>query len=127
MTRIAAQVPALFEALSGMDIKQLMSNVKAVQDTFMEKVKNVFSIDEMLEDMTTIYQRHFTRNDVDALIAFYSSPAGQHLLNEQPAIMREYMPVVMKRIGERTEQLNEQMTKDMEEAIKSAGNDQEKK
>jgi flotillin len=29
MTKIAAQVPALFEALSGMDIKQLMSNVKA--------------------------------------------------------------------------------------------------
>ena len=32
MTRIAAQVPALFEALSGMDIKQLMSNVKAIKD-----------------------------------------------------------------------------------------------
>jgi flotillin len=31
MTRIAAQVPALFEALSGMDIKQLMSNVKAIK------------------------------------------------------------------------------------------------
>ena len=31
MTRIAAQVPALFEALSGMDIKQLMSNVKAIR------------------------------------------------------------------------------------------------
>jgi len=30
MTRIAAQVPALFEALSGMDIKQLMSNVTAI-------------------------------------------------------------------------------------------------
>jgi flotillin len=32
MTKIAAQVPALFEALSGMDIKQLMSNVKAMKD-----------------------------------------------------------------------------------------------
>jgi flotillin len=32
MTRIAAQVPALFEALSGMDIKQLMSNVKAMKE-----------------------------------------------------------------------------------------------
>ncbi len=32
MTRIAAQVPALFEALSGMDIKQLMSNVKAIKN-----------------------------------------------------------------------------------------------
>jgi flotillin len=31
MTRIAAQVPALFEALSGMDIKQLMSNVQAIR------------------------------------------------------------------------------------------------
>src|SRR5271166_4330133 len=31
MTRIAAQVPALFEALSGMDIKQLMSNVQGMK------------------------------------------------------------------------------------------------
>jgi flotillin len=32
MTKIAAQVPALFEALSGMDIKQLMNNVQAMKD-----------------------------------------------------------------------------------------------
>ena len=32
MTKIAAQVPALFEALSGMDIKQLMANVQAMRD-----------------------------------------------------------------------------------------------
>jgi flotillin len=31
MTKIAAQVPALFEALSGMDIKQLMANVKGIK------------------------------------------------------------------------------------------------
>src|SRR5580698_754748 len=31
MTKIAAQVPALFEALSGMDIRQLMSNVQAMK------------------------------------------------------------------------------------------------
>ena len=31
MTKIAAQVPSLFEALSGMDIKQLMANVKAIK------------------------------------------------------------------------------------------------
>jgi flotillin len=32
MTKIAAQVPALFEALSGMDIKQLMANVKGIKE-----------------------------------------------------------------------------------------------
>ena len=31
ITRIAAQVPALFEALSGMDIRELMSNVKGMR------------------------------------------------------------------------------------------------
>jgi flotillin len=31
MTRIAAQVPALFEALSGMKMSDLMSNVKAMK------------------------------------------------------------------------------------------------
>jgi flotillin len=31
MTKIAAQVPALFEALSGMDMRELMSNVKAMK------------------------------------------------------------------------------------------------
>src|SRR5579885_3652625 len=32
MTKIAAQVPALFEALSGMDIKQLMANVQGIKN-----------------------------------------------------------------------------------------------
>jgi len=32
MTKIAAQVPALFEALSGMDIKSLMANVQSIKE-----------------------------------------------------------------------------------------------
>ena len=32
MTKIAAQVPAIFEALSGMDIKSLMANVQAIRE-----------------------------------------------------------------------------------------------
>jgi flotillin len=31
ITKIAAQVPALFEALSGMDLRELMSNVKSMK------------------------------------------------------------------------------------------------
>jgi flotillin len=40
MTKIAAQVPALFEALSGMDIKQLMSNITAIQSKPANKPAN---------------------------------------------------------------------------------------
>jgi flotillin len=31
MTKIAAQVPALFEALSGMDMTQLMGKIKTIK------------------------------------------------------------------------------------------------
>jgi flotillin len=33
VTKMAAQVPALFEALSGMDLKQLMSNIRGIGDS----------------------------------------------------------------------------------------------
>ena len=52
---------------------------------YVEKAMDLYPVDEMLTDMTGIYQRHLSRDDVDAMIAFYSSPAGQHLLDAQPA------------------------------------------
>jgi hypothetical protein len=65
---------------------------------FMEQLINP---DEMLADMIAIYQKHLTRSDVDGMIVFYSSPAGQHWIAAQPGIMKEYMPIVMKRVQER--------------------------
>jgi hypothetical protein len=49
------------------------------------------SLDSMIQDIVPVYQRHFTRSDVDALIAFYSSPAGRKIVREQPAMLRESM------------------------------------
>ncbi len=60
-------------------------------------IKN-FPLDEMLKDMIPVYQRHFTKSEIDALIAFYSSPAGQKFLHEMPAVTAETMRVVYPRI-----------------------------
>jgi hypothetical protein len=54
---------------------------------------------------------------VDAYIAFYGSPAGQHLLNLTPVMMQEYMPMAMKRVQETTKTLTDDMTKEMLECI----------
>src|SRR5271155_5553562 len=40
MTKIAAQVPAIFEALSGMDIKSLMANVQAIREKPSDKARD---------------------------------------------------------------------------------------
>jgi len=89
--------------------------IDKVTKKYMQKALNIYPTEEMLDDMTEIYQRHLTRTDVDAFIAFYSSTAGQHLLNEQPAIMKEYIPIAMKRAQDRTKALTEELTKELQE------------
>jgi len=56
-----------------------------------EEMWKNFPVDQMLEDAVPVYQKHLTKTDVDAMISFYSSPTGQKLLREMPAIMSEGM------------------------------------
>jgi uncharacterized protein len=57
-----------------------------------------FPIDEMLSDMVPVYQRHFTKAEIEELTAFYSSPIGQKFLHEMPAVTAESMKTAMPRI-----------------------------
>jgi len=58
--------------------------------------------DDMLDAMAPVYQKHFTKGDVDALVAFYSTPTGQKLIKELPEItaeaMQEITPLLRKSI-----------------------------
>jgi len=90
---------------------------KVLQD-YMQKAMALYSVDQMMDDAIPIYQRHISRADADALIAFYSSPAGQHILDAQPVIMREYMPVEMNRMLDRSRQLTSQLTSAMQNCVK---------
>ena len=64
--------------------KQIAMTHKIFNDVFGE-----LPIQEMMEAVIPVYQRHLTRSDIEALITFYSSPIGQKLLREQPAMIRE--------------------------------------
>ncbi len=86
---------------------------------YTERAMDVYPPEEMIDDMTGIYQRHLSREDVEGMIAFFTSPAGQHLLDQQPVIMQEYMPVVMKRVTERSKTLTAEMMKEMAAATQS--------
>ncbi|HSZ16091.1 MAG TPA: DUF2059 domain-containing protein [Terracidiphilus sp.] len=93
--------------------------IEQILRKYVDQAVNLYPIDEMIDDMTGLYQEHLSREDVDALIAFYSSPAGQHLLDAQPKIAQEYMPLVMRRAQERTKTLTAEMMKDLA-ALKQA-------
>jgi hypothetical protein len=73
------------------------------ESTKTAEVDNMFGNlpwDEMMQAMVPAYQKHLTKGDIESLIAFHSSPIGQKLLREMPAIMAEGMqnaaPIIMK-------------------------------
>jgi hypothetical protein len=61
-------------------------------------------VDEMIQAMIPAYQQHFTRGDIQAMNAFYSSPVGQKVLQELPVVtqegMQEMMPILSKYLND---------------------------
>jgi|SRR5215469_12663678 len=84
-------------------------------DQFMSDVMKDTPINELLDDMIPVYQKHLTRADVNAMDAFYASPTGQKILREMPAMTAEsmqaanpHMQAMMEKVMNRTEQEVEQ-------------------
>jgi hypothetical protein len=89
--------------------------MQAIMSKYVGKAMDLYPADEMMTDMSGIYQKHLSKDDVDALIVFYSSPAGQHLLDAQPAIAQEFMPIVMAKVTQRSQAMTREMVKEMAE------------
>jgi hypothetical protein len=60
-------------------------------DKMMDAMLADLPLDELVDAMIPVYQKHFTKGDMDALVAFYSTPAGQKYVKELPALTSEAM------------------------------------
>jgi len=67
-------------------------------DARSEQIINSMPLADILDDMVAVYQKHLTKGDVDAMIAFYSSPTGQKILREMPAMTAEGMQASQPRM-----------------------------
>lgn len=92
-----AQMPDLTDAQ-----KQKISdlNSEIVGEAF-----NQDSVNAMLEDLVPIYQKHFTRADIQAVMAFYNSPSGRKFLHEQPQILQDTMTTAVAHLQQRIEKI----------------------
>jgi uncharacterized protein len=109
-------------------MKQIMRD--ATEKSFRERVPNatpkqLAALDGMVDDIVgaqlddlinaiiPIYQRHLTKTDIEEMIRFYSSPVGQKLLREQPQIIQESMQagaaVQQKRMDEMNAKIQERL------------------
>lgn len=80
------------QAISNL-LNQLRQRAPQVDDKFVEDIMKEVKIEELLDIMVPVYDRHLTHDDVKAQIAFYSSPAGQRVLKAQPGIAADRITV----------------------------------
>ena len=79
-----------------------------------DSMKN-FPIDDLLNAMVPVYQKHYTKGDIDAFVVFYSSPAGQKMLKELPAITAESMQASMSIAQKMVANMQQQIQADIDQ------------
>jgi hypothetical protein len=94
-------------------------------DHFADNLFNDMPVDEMLDAMIPIYQKHLTKNDIGAILNFYSTPVGQKLLREQPAMMQEGMEaggeIGRRRIGAMIQKMDQFVNDMVQDELKKKG------
>jgi uncharacterized protein len=104
-------VAVQFESMRVLLRDQLMKEKGSVPADFDVRIHKVMDslakdmpYDEILQAMIPAYQKHFNHGDIEAMNAFYSSPVGQKVLQELPAVMqegmREAMPIMSKYLSD---------------------------
>jgi hypothetical protein len=98
----------------------LPADFEARMNKEMDDLFKSFPWDEMLDAMAPVYQKHFTKGDVDALVAFYSGPTGQKMINEMPAIMAEAMESMMPLMQKSIDSMNKRLQDEIAEMVKQS-------
>jgi len=102
------------------DKDKLPPDFEERMNKMMDDNMKAFPWEEMLQAMVPVYQKHFTRGDVDALVAFYSSPTGRKMLRDMPAIMGEAMESMMPLMQKQMDAMAERVQREVAQMIKDS-------
>jgi hypothetical protein len=95
----------------------LPANFDAVMQKAMADLVKGMPADEIIDAMIPAYQNHFTRSDIQAMNAFYSSPVGQKVLEELPSVMQEGMQAAMPIMSKYLTEWKGRMQQDLEKMV----------
>jgi hypothetical protein len=72
--------------------------LSALQSKIAEQSLNAITSPEMRSAMARIYSEVFTKDELNSMAGFYSTPAGQALVDKQPDVQQKMMSVMMPMI-----------------------------
>lgn len=102
------------------DKDKLPADFEARMNKMMDDMLGGMDWDQMIQAMVPVYQKHFAKADLDALIVFYSSPTGQKVLQEMPEIMADTMAAVMPILRKHIEDVQEGVQQQIAEMLKES-------
>jgi uncharacterized protein len=102
------------------DKGEIPADFQARMKKSMEGLVKGMPADEIIDAMIPSYQKHFTRGDIQAMNAFYSSPVGQKVLQELPEVTQEGMQAALPIISKYLTDWKERMEREMKDLGKSS-------
>jgi uncharacterized protein len=79
-----------------------------------------FPWNDLIDSMVPVYQKHFTKGDIDALVTFYGTTTGQKVLRELPAITAESMQQMMPMLQKSIENTQKYLQEDIAAMVKAS-------
>jgi uncharacterized protein len=113
MEQVMKQMFHQMRAMSREEMKDKKPSVTpqdmAKADAVANKIMNEVSVADIINDMVPVYQNHLSKADVDEMIKFYSTPTGQKILREMPAMTAEGMQAMQPRLRKQMDQISREI------------------
>jgi len=74
-------------------IAAMKESVPQAPEEFWTKFRSKVKATELVDLLVPVYANNLEAADIEELIRFYSSPAGQRFLSKQPVILQESMKI----------------------------------
>jgi len=80
------------QVIDGM-IGGMKEALPAAPDEFWTSFRQKIKASDLVDMLVPVYAKHLDTADIDELIRFYRTPAGQRFLDKQPVILEESMAI----------------------------------
>lgn len=122
---MSAQMDTMFDnmvnkQLEGQNLTpEQQKQIEARRDAARDTVKDLLSWDSMQSLYLKVYGDTFSQQEIDGMIAFYTSPAGQAVIAKMPLAVKNSMSEMQERVRQMIPKI-QQMAKEAADQVKSS-------
>ena len=110
---MASQQQMIAQLTQDADPQQREAALRAAASS-LRAVESALSWDSLQPIYREIYMETFTAEDTEAMVSFYSSPAGQNLLDKMPLLMQNTMTAVQRLVIPMLQQLERDLRTELD-------------